>query len=63
MTTNNLLNKIDSLEKILKELKKDVLQQPASNNNHLEVLQHLLNSQFKKLTLTELLIFYKLFYH
>jgi SAM-dependent methyltransferase len=44
MTTNNLLNKIDSLEKILKELKKDVLQQPASNNNHLEALQHLLNS-------------------
>jgi hypothetical protein len=43
MTTNNLLNKIDSLEKILEELKKDVIQQPASNN-HLEVLQHLLNS-------------------
>ena len=45
MTTNNLLNKIDSIGKILEELKKDAIQESTSNKtNHFEVLQNLIDS-------------------
>ena len=44
MTTNNLLNKIDSIGKILEELKKDAIQESTSNKtNHFEVLQNLID--------------------